>query len=170
MIEIKAIRIDMYRVELLGQIHMMSEADYIKFLENLDELPRPEAMNQEKEADPYEHITGDAIAAVVEVWERLKSTTKEVIEAFNEASLKVYPVEEWEPDYTKEVKAPKTLRDIAREHSVPMDVVSEIAQMPPYDSARTFKDSVCVRESMNTKYKIESLKAVYRDTHHNVRW
>jgi hypothetical protein len=51
-----------------------------------------------------------------------------------------------------------------------MDVVSEIALMPGYDSARTFKDAVCIRESMNTKYQIEALKAVYRETHRNVRW
>lgn len=74
------------------------------------------------------------------------------------------------PDYTKEVKAPKTLQEVAREYKVPMDVVSEIALMPGYDSARTFKDAVCIRESMNTKYQIEALKGVYRETHRKVRW
>jgi len=64
----------------------------------------------------------------------------------------------------------QSVAEIARECHVPQAIVEEIALMPAYDSAITFKDAVCVRESMNKNFSISELKKVYRATHIGTRW
>ncbi|MBW8383972.1 MAG: hypothetical protein K0M69_15815 [Youngiibacter sp.] len=73
----------------------------------------------------------------------------------------------------QEIKATgwgKSVAEIAKMYHVHTTAVEEIALMPVYDSARTFKDAVVVRDDMNTKYTTEALKQVYRATHIGTRW